>query len=256
MTTIHRRILLFFAVTYVLGWFGWPASWLWPGGPWPLPINPLGPILAAPLVLWATEGKAGVATWLRRLAFWRAPWQLYAVALIAPVAIILASAGLAAASGAETQALPERGILEFIILVPLLLLLGPIEEEPAFRGYGQHELEQTMSPLSASLWIGVGVLVWHAPILATGTIPWPFALTLVTVSVVYAWLYRSGGSVWPLVTLHFSVNYFGGNYLGTLIAPSGQVLYAVYFAAFFLVWAVFIVWRHGPALARLQVTPG
>jgi uncharacterized protein len=251
MTATHRRIILFFIVTYVLSWFGWLGNWIWPGLPiWPLPNNPFGPILAAPLVLWFTEGRAGLMAWLRRLSKFRAPVWLYAVALLVPLAIILISVGLATVSGAATQPLPEREALEFLILIPVLILLGPIEEEPAFRGYGLHELQQTMTPLAASLWIGLGVLIWHAPIFLVGGIPWPFIGTIVAVSVVYGWLYQLGGSVWPLVVLHFSVNYFGGEYFGSMIAPSGQVIYSIYFAVFYLIWVAFIVWRYGSELGR------
>lgn len=251
MTAAGRRIILFFLVAYALSWFGWLGNWLWPGLPiWPLPNNPFGPIIAAPLVIWLTEGRDGVRSWLRRLGRFHAPLWIYAMALLVPLAIILASVGLAAASGAATQPLPNRELLEFVLLIPILLLLGPIEEEPAFRGYGLHELQQVMSPLAASLWIGIGVLIWHAPLLITGAIPWPFAVTLVAVSVVYAWLYQVGGSVWPLVALHFSVNYFGGEYFGSMIAPSGQVLYAVIFGCFYVIWAALIISRHGPGLGR------
>ena len=59
MTAIQRRIVLFFLVTYALSWFGHLGNWLLPGPYWPLPMNPLGPIIAAPLVLWFAEGSAG-----------------------------------------------------------------------------------------------------------------------------------------------------------------------------------------------------
>jgi membrane protease YdiL (CAAX protease family) len=250
MTTVSRRIIIFFLVTYVLSWFGWLGNWLLPSDYWPLPMNPFGPIIAAPLVIWLTAGRAGLLTWLRRLSRFRAPLWIYSVAFFGPLLVILVSIGLATASGAPTQPLPERELLEFIILIPVILLLGPIEEEPAFRGYGQHELQQTMSPLNAALGIGVGVLIWHTPLFLTGDLPWPFILTIVAVSVVYAWLYQLSGSVWPLVAFHFVVNYFGGEWLGHYIAESGQVIYAVYFAGLYVIWVAFIIWRHGPELGR------
>lgn len=58
--------------------------------------------------------------------------------------------------------------------------------------------------------------------------------------------------MWPLVVLHFSVNYFGGEWLGQTIAPAGQVTYAIWFAAFYLLWVAFIVWRHEPELGRTR----
>ena len=250
MTATQRRIVIFFVVTYALTWFGWLGNWLAASEYWPLPMNPLGPIVAAPLVIWFTEGREGLMTWLRRIARFRAPLWVYAVAFFGPLAIILASIGLASASGAPTQPLPPRDFAEFLILIPVMLLLGPVEEELSFRGYGQHELQQAMSPLSAAIWIGVGVLIWHTPLFLVGSVPWPFIATLVAVSVVYAWLYQLGGSVWPLVILHFVVNYFGGEWLGEYIAEGGQVLYSIYFAAFYVIWVALIVWRYGPDLGR------
>lgn len=250
MTAIQRRIVLFFLVTYALSWFGHLGNWLLPGPYWPLPMNPLGPIIAAPLVLWFAEGSAGLKVWLRRIGKFRAPLGIYAVAFFIPLGIILASIWLASVSGAATLPLEARGFGEFLVLIPIMLIAGPAPEELSFRGYGQHELQQEMTPLSAAIWIGIGVLIWHVPLFLFGEVPWPFVATLVAVSVVYAWLYQFGGSVWPLVTLHFVVNYFGGNWLGQIIAGSGQVTYAIYFGLFYLAWAAIIVWRNGPELGR------
>lgn len=246
MNIIQRRILYFFVLACALSWFGHLGNWIFPSGYWPLPMNPLGPLIAAPIVIWATEGRAGVSAWLRRSGNFRAPFWIYAVAFFIPIAIILLSIWLASMTGVVVQALPPRGIIEFLVLIPIILLFGPAPEELSFRGYGQHELQTAMTPLTAALLIGFGVLIWHIPLFLLGEVPYPFVITLVAVSVVYAWLYQTGGSVWPLVTLHFAVNYFGGNYLGTMMAgQAGQVIYAWFFAAFYILWVAFILWRHG-----------
>ena len=249
MNVIQRRILYFFLLTYALSWFGHLGNWIFPSDYWPLPMNPFGPLLAAIIVIWTTEGRARLGAWLKRLGDFRAPPRIYAVAFFIPIAIILLSIWLASLTGVVTQALPPRGFVEFLILIPVMLIAGPLPEEISFRGYGQHELRATMSPLAAALLIGLGVLIWHVPLFVLGYVPYPFIITLVAVSVVYAWLYQHGGSVWPLVALHFAVNYFGGEYLGTMIAePAGQITYAWFFAAFYILWVAFILWRHGPEL--------
>lgn len=245
MTRLQQRILAFFILTYALTWFGWLGNWFMPGGPWPLPMNPFGPLIAAAIIIGLTEGRAGLRAWLRRITCFKAPVWTYAVALLVPVAIIVASIWLATASGAPSQPLVLPEILELLILVPIILIAGPAPEELSFRGYAQYELQQDMSPLTAALWVGAGVLIWHLPVFLTGDVPWPFIATIVAVSVVYAWLYQMGGSLWPLVTLHFSVNYFGGELLGGSIAPEGQVTYALYFAAFYLAWTAWIISRYG-----------
>ena len=114
MTATHRRIILFFVVTYVLSWFGWLGNWIWPGLPiWPLPNNPFGPILAAPLVLWFTEGRAGLVAWLRRLGKFRAPVWIYGAALLVPLAIILGIAGFLMEYVAWTVGLGAMALMRF-----------------------------------------------------------------------------------------------------------------------------------------------
>lgn len=252
MTAKQGRIVGFFLVTYALSWFGWLGNWLLPSDNWPQQ-NPLGPVLAALIVIGLTAGSRGLRAWWQRILRFRAPLWIYGVAFFAPLAIILASLWLAAASGAPTQPLPGREFAEFIILIPVMLLLGPLPEEISFRGYGQHELQTEISPLGAALWIGIGVLIWHVPLFLAGNVPWPFIVTIVAVSVVYAWLYQIGRSVWPLVLLHFVVNYFGGEWLGEMIADDGQVVYSLYFMAFYLLWAAFVVWRYGAELGRTRL---
>ena len=73
------------------------------------------------------------------------------MALLIPIAIILLSIWLASQTGAAAQALPPRGMAEFLVLIPIMLLFGPAPEEFSFRGYGQRELQATMSPLAAAL---------------------------------------------------------------------------------------------------------
>ncbi len=248
--TRHRRILAFFLLSYALSWFGLLGNWLFPAGFWPMPMNPFGPLLAAPIVIAFTEGRAGLVRWLRRIMRFSAPARVYAVAFLVPLAIIVVSVLLAKAVGVSTAALPAREAGEWLILIPIILILGPAPEEPAFRGFGQHELQATMSPLAAGLWIGLGVLVWHLPLLVLGEIPPPLVVTLIAVSVIYAWLYVAGGSIWPLVTLHFVQNYFGAEYLGTIFADADAWVWTGFLTLFYVAWAVLLAVRLGPSLGR------
>lgn len=249
MNPAASRILLFFALACAFTWIGHLGNWLWPSPYWPLPMNPLGPIVAAPLAIWLTEGGRAVKAWLRRIAIVRAPLWVYAIAMAISLVAIAVSLGVAIASGAATRPLPALEPLEYLILVPVVLLMGPATEEPAFRGHAQVALEGQMSPLAAAILVGLGVVVWHAPLLLTGAIAWPFAVTIALVSVVYAWLLRMGGSVWPLVLLHFTVNYVGGELLGGVLADAqGQILYALVFCGVFTLAVAAIVLRFGASL--------
>jgi membrane protease YdiL (CAAX protease family) len=243
------RIAVFFGLACAFTWMGWLGAAIWPSAGWPLPMNPFGPLLAAPIAIVLMDGVAGLKSWLWRLANFKAPLPVYAAALVGPVVIILASVGLAASTGARIQPLPAYGFVDVLLAIPIVLLSGPLEEETTFRGYAQHEIQKAVSPLIAALIVGGGVAIWHAPLIIVGDMAWPMAACVIAVSVVYARLYRIGGSVWPVVALHFSVNYFGPELFGSMVADlAGQSAYQLFFLAFYLAWAGWIVWTFGPAL--------
>lgn len=248
MDRLSLRLCLFFGLAYALSWSGLAGNWLWPSGAWPTPINPLGPLLAAPLALWMLDGRAAVAAWWRRILRFRAPPWVYGIAFFLPLAIIIASVLLARAIGTPAMPLPDYSAGEFLIGIPIVALFGPIPEEPGFRGLGQYELQTAIPPFAAALVIGVGVAIWHLPLFLLDNLPPVIALTLLAVSVVYAWLFIMGGSVWPLVTLHFVQNYFGGEYFGQMFAPDQSHVWLGFLTVFYLMWAAVLVWRYGPAL--------
>ena len=247
--TTRLRLLVFFVTAYALTWFGNLGNWIHPSDWWPRPMFALGPIIAAPLVIGFTEGRAGLKAWWFRICRVRAPSWLYVAAVGGTLALIALSVGLALLFGARmpTAAQWARWPVIFATL-PIGILAGPAPEEPAFRGFGQYELQQTMSAFAASLWIGLGVLVWHFPILVTGGIPWPIAIALPAVSVVYAWMYQVGQSVWPLVALHLTVNQVSGVYFGSMFTKHDDELYIGFFTLGLVAWALALRLRLGPGL--------
>jgi uncharacterized protein len=253
MTSLAYRLGVFFSLACALTWGGWLGNAFWPSELWLLPMNPFGPLIAAPIAILITGGIAELKAWAGRLVNFKAPVWVYAAALIGPLAIILSSVALAAMTGAAIRPLPELALLDLVLMIPIMLIAGPLEEEVTFRGYAQYELQRVVSPLAAALIIGVGVVVWHAPLILLGNLGWPMMICIVAVSVVYGWLYRMGGSVWPVVALHFSVNYFGPEFIGSMVTePDGQFVYRLFFMAFYLAWASWIIWKFGPSLIGRQ----
>jgi membrane protease YdiL (CAAX protease family) len=253
MKPVYLRVCVFFGVSYLLTWFGNLGNWLWPSEAWPAPMFSLGPIIAAPLVIGMMEGRGAVVEWLRRILNFHARPVLYAIAVFVPLGIAAISAILAISFGAEAKPMPYYSPLELLMYMPIVLIVGPLPEEVSFRGFGQYELQSTLSPLVASLWIGLGVVIWHVPLFVSGEGSWIVALAIMAVSVVYAWLFRTGGSVWPLVLLHFAVNYFSAGVFGRIFGEGSQAVYLGFFTAFFVGWAVLLAWRLGPHLVGDRV---
>ncbi len=257
MHPVHKRLIAFFALSCALTWFGNVGNLIWPSGAWPAPMNPLGPLMAAPIVIALTEGRAGLGRWWRRITRLRAPIRIYAAAFFIPLAIIAASFGLTVALGARLAPLPSYGVVEVLVTVAaVVLVFGPMAEELSFRGYGLDALERTISPLAASLWIGLGVAIWHLPLFLTGELPLTVLIPLAGVAVVYGWLYRAGGSVWPLVILHGQLNCVSSLVTGPMMPDAGdQSLYLAILGVFYLAWAALIVRAAGTSLVRRPGDP-
>jgi membrane protease YdiL (CAAX protease family) len=251
MHPTYRRILGFFVLACALSWAGNLGNYFWPSDYWATPINPLGPIIAAPIIIGLSEGRRGLMLWLRRITCFRAPLAVYAWAFCVPLAIIGASFALTAAGGANVGPVPSYGFGEILMALPMLLIAGPGPEEPAFRGFALHELQRHVSPLAASLAVGLGVMVWHLPLLLVGDLPATVMIPLAGVAVVYGWLYQTGRSVWPLVLLHFQLNFVSAGYTGPMMPDfADQATYLGWLGVFYIVWAIILVVVAGPSLGR------
>lgn len=250
MTVAQQRVFWFFLATFGFSWCSIVGNWLWPSAAWGSPVSPYGPLFAAIAVITLMEGRDGLQRWWGVWKNFRAPVWLYALALFIPIAIVLFTLGRAALSGVTIDPLPEREWSEFLILVPILLLNGPLQEHPGFQGYAQVQLEKDLTPLTSALLVGLGVYIWHLPIFALSGNWYPIGLGIIGMAVVNAWMLRVGGSVWPIILAHLSVNYFGGGYLNrTVTEPVDQMLYQGIMSGCYVAWAAYLVWRYGPSLA-------
>jgi membrane protease YdiL (CAAX protease family) len=250
VTKTQRNVLLFFLLSFPLTWWGFALAWLNPSLGWEASNFPLGPLIAAPIVIWFTAGREGLMRWLKRLAIYRAPLWVYTVSFFVPLGLAVLCIIFAIAAGAKIGVVPTFTFADLVLFTGIVLIAGPLPEEVTFRGHGQHELQEEMSPFTASLWIGLGVLVWHLPLLIWGELPWQIAFAIIAVSVVYAWLYVQGGSLWPLVILHFVVNFFGAGFFQEMLQPESRIYYATFLMIFYVGWAALIYWWHGPQLGR------
>ncbi|MCB2136423.1 MAG: CPBP family intramembrane metalloprotease [Rhodobacteraceae bacterium] len=257
MHPIHKRILGFFALSCALTWVENLCNLIWPSDWWSVPMNPFGPLVAALIFIPLTEGRDGLRTWWRRITRFRAPLQVYAASFLIPLFIIAMAFGATVASGASLASLPDYHWTEVLLMTALVPFFGPIPEELSFRGYGLERLQQTISPLAASLWIGFGVIVWHVPLMLTGNLPVTVLLPLAGVAVVYGWLYRNGQSVWPLVILHGQVNVCSALVIGPMMPGSAdQAVYLAFLGLFYIGWAAWIIFRCGSTLTRRPADPG
>ncbi|MEO7792021.1 MAG: CPBP family intramembrane glutamic endopeptidase, partial [Vicinamibacterales bacterium] len=218
----------FWALAYAISWLLWAPLWLPAFGVDGLPTLPLhhalgslGPIAAAFLVSAAETGVAGPADLLRRMGLWRGRLVWVAVALLAPLAVLmLAVVAASLVSGdrlsftglGQSRDFPQLSAAGFLAYNVVSFGYG---EEVGWRGFALPRLQARHSALVASLVLTLGWALWHAPLFlyrsgytsmnAAGVTGWFFSL--VTGAVLLTWLYNgSKGSLLVVAFFHAAVD--------------------------------------------------
>jgi membrane protease YdiL (CAAX protease family) len=96
-------------------------------------------------------------------------------------------------------------------------VLGPLGEEPGWRGYALPRLQVDRSALLSSIILGLLWALWHAPLvllpewrndLPMGPFLILYPLYIVALTVIFTWTYNgAAGSVLITIVLHASFNY-------------------------------------------------
>ena len=216
----RRPLILFMVLAALLSWWVWPLYLL---GASPVPIAGFGPFLAAVVVLWLRDGRAGVGGLLRSMVRWRVPVRAYLLALGLPLVISGAAVAANAAFGAErTDTFGLATSIPFTALAVLLVPgLGGAWEEPGFRGFALGRLEVRFGRITAPLVLGGIWVAWHLPLFLAGQILATDVLSIVGASVVIAAVFHLGReSVLIAMLLHAMNNAVGGSFASQLFEGS------------------------------------
>ncbi|WP_171075174.1 CPBP family intramembrane glutamic endopeptidase [Nonomuraea basaltis] len=165
----RRPLTIFFLLVFVVTWAIWVPRAIDPDGPAGAigAVWTYGPALAAVLAAALTGGLGDLG---RRLIRWRVGLVWYAVALLGPVVVALIVAGVNAVLGGEWALTWESpaGLLPLFVVLALTDGLG---EETGWRGFALPRMLTRMSPLTASLILGLIWAAWHLPLFWTETSP-------------------------------------------------------------------------------------
>lgn len=208
----------FFALTFGVTWLFWlPALLAEQHLIRPVPtalLVALGTAVPSLVALGLSVRRGGVLALLKGLMHGRVPARWYAVALLAPAALMLTAVGLDMLLGGNTPNFPAVGQWWLVAVNFLFVLLigGPLGEELGWRGFALPRLEQSWGPTAAALLLGLVWAAWHLPLFLLTDAPqaqlpllW-FVLQTVAFSVVLAWVYRgTGGSILLVVLMHDAV---------------------------------------------------
>lgn len=251
----QHRLLAFFVLAYLISWLSWP---LYAAGLMPrMEFLPVGPLAAAIIVIALTEGRRGFRVWGSRLVRWRVGWVWYAVALLLPAFLALATGFANMALGAPAAGLSEvtwSGLLTVFAVRLVNPMDGPLGEEPGFRGYAVPRLQASRSPLLAAAVLGVLVAFWHLPLVLFGGVSLIGLPTTFAITFLYVWLFnRTGGSVLLTLLFHNSQGTFTVGSFGFTGADASRAE-LIYFAAVVIAVLATVVldrrtWRPAPRAA-------
>jgi hypothetical protein len=232
----------FFILAYALSWSIVP--WVGPS------LLPWGPALAAIIVIAITEGKPGVKDLLSQMGRWRVGFIWYGVALSLPVLTSLGAAWLnVVLFGAAIG--PLDPWYNFLLLIPLFLIMGGEWEEPGWTGYALPRLQMGRSALAASLILSIFRVGWHLPLFLYGSIPGSDILFIIAAQIVITWLYNSTGrSVLVVMALHLMMNVCG-EFFGSMFSGEVAVNFAWLKAGLFSIVAIgAMIWAGPTHLSR------
>jgi uncharacterized protein len=199
----------------------------------------LGPIFSGFVMTALTEGREGVGDLLRRIVLWRVGLRWYLFALLGvPAVMVLGTIVLRPGALASFDVTAQPFSLSYLIaFVSMVLIGGPLFEEPGWTGFAQPRLQRLHGPLVGGLVLGSLWALWHLPgflIPSQGLTDIPprgtvldfvvFVLALMGLRLVIMWVVNNTrGSVLMAILTHASWNTF---YSAALIGlfPVGSVL--------------------------------
>jgi CAAX protease family protein len=183
------------------------------------PASLLGPSVAALVVTGATEGWAGIGRLLRRIVRWRVGLRWYLFVLLGLPAVMVVGTLLrpGALASFDVSALPSA-IAYLGAFVLMVVLGGPLFEEPGWRGFALPRLQRLHGPLVGGLILGSLWALWHLPgflvpqkLPPSGTVMdfVRFSLALIALAYIIQWVVNNtGGSVLMAILTHATWNTF------------------------------------------------
>lgn len=208
-------LVAFFLLSILLSWIGVAPLILNPDLP-PEPFMILGalagPTLSAVMVIAATEGRAGLGTFFKRYTQWRAGVLWWLIVLFGVLLSLTTVASLILGLSIWTEFIKNLGLILPTYLISLVVgvILGPLWEEPGWRGFALPRLQAQYGPFYGSVILGVLWTLWHAPGYAGGwmasSVPALFVYCI-GFSILATWVYNNTrGSILLMILLHSSSN--------------------------------------------------
>jgi membrane protease YdiL (CAAX protease family) len=228
-----------------------------------------GFVVAAIVMTGIIDGREGIRSLLQQFLIWRVGLVWYAVVLLLPAVIDLASLAVHVMLGGAAPDFGQPFARQIFgpagslwALLPIFFLMGVLTngEEIGWRGYAQSRLQARHSALVGCLVVGLVAACWHIPkFLTEGSAQdysfGLFVLDSIAKAILTAWVYNSTGNSLLIATLfHASLN-TSAVFLPVLPAASGDVRPTLIGIGLHCAAAVAVVVIAGPARLARSRTP-
>ncbi len=244
-----KNLIAYFVLAYAISWaVGIPLALsarkiipqVFP--PWTHYLVAYGPLLAAVIVTFVTQGKNGLKELGKRMVMWRVNpiWWLVAVSpllvgfLVALILNLATNNNITVDDLGHVNFLPPLGIGALL----LWILTFGIGEETGWRGYALPHLQRNHSALTASIILAIFWAFWHLPqffYLFDPAIAIGWGIGLFAGAILFTWLFNSsGGSILIVAVWHGCFNFMSAS-------DAGSGILAAVVSTIVMVWAVLVI---------------
>jgi len=184
-----------------------------------LPIEPFqilgalaGPTLSAIIVTATLEGRNGLRNFFKRYIQWRARFVWWLFVLFGILLSLNTLAAFILGVSVWTEFLKNIGLIVVTYLITLFagIILGPLWEEPGWRGFALPRLQRQFGPMIGTIILGVLWALWHIPGYLGGWMTvgiFPLIVSSIAFSILATWIYNNtGGSILLMILFHSSSN--------------------------------------------------
>ena len=219
-------LIAFFTMAFLFSWTAVLPLLLNPA----LPVEPFqilgafaGPTLSALIVTAALEGRKGIAVFFKRYLQWRVGLVWWLIVLFGILLSLNTVATLFVGISVWREFFQSLLIILPTYLLTLLVgvILGPLWEEPGWRGFALPRLQEQFGPIMGTLILGTLWALWHLPGYFGGWMTagiLPLFLSSLAFSIVATWIYNNTrGSILLMILLHSSSN--AAISIGSIVLP-------------------------------------
>jgi len=223
--------------------FGWVTFIAWALGADVTPDgNPLGPLVAAAIVA-ASLGRAGLKEWGRWLRTFRAGLRWYVLALVAPIAIIMAVVLANTAFGAPLPTSPQLAAWVDIpgTFLVFLILVG-LGEETGWTAFVTPRLLRRHPFITAWLILSAMRVIWHLPLMLHGDLSWALGIGgNIAFQFLMLWLFQRT-RVWFLAAIwHAMLNATSGKFFFQMVQGEDQARLGLLMTAGYILVAAVVL---------------